>query len=306
LRFVNRKNAPICMVVLSSSWGMSYITTKTITNALSPWLSFVMIGATTITLFFLLLGRSLRGFNWRSAWPLIQLSVLSLLSNVSSVVGLSFTTSTNAAFIIQLSIVFVPLFTAIRLRRFPERRVILCVALALMGLALLTLDFSALRFNVGDLLMVVSAVSFAGNLMVLERHSDSLRSQDVMGAYCLIYLLFVAPAALLALPGGAIRAVPFGDPLFMACLILNSLMVIGAMTLQVPVSRHLSANVISICYCLEPVVTAVAAFFLLDERLNPSAWAGVALILATMVLLLWNRAPAGPATGVPSSENATN
>ena len=74
-----------------------------------------------------------------------------------------------------------------------------CALIALAGLALLTLDFSSLRFNPGDAMMVVSALSFAGNLMVLERHSDALRPQDVMGR-----VLPLVPGA-----GRSVGAFPF-------------------------------------------------------------------------------------------------
>ena len=91
--------------------------------------------------------------------------------------------------------------------------------------------------------------------------------------------------------------IPFGDARFTVCLIVNSLIVVGAMSLQVPVSRHLSANTISVCYCLEPVVTAVAAFFLLGERLRPPAWVGVGLILAALVF--FDVEPRAPAESEP-------
>ena len=51
--------------------------------------------------------------------------------------------------------------------------------------------------------------------------------------------------------------------------------------------RHLTPTVANLIATLEPAFTAVWAYFLLSERLNPLQWAGSALILFGVILLRW-------------------
>lgn len=51
--------------------------------------------------------------------------------------------------------------------------------------------------------------------------------------------------------------------------------------------RHLTPTVANLIATLEPAFTAVWAYFLLSERLNPLQWAGSVLILLGVILLRW-------------------
>ena len=51
--------------------------------------------------------------------------------------------------------------------------------------------------------------------------------------------------------------------------------------------RYLTPTVANLIATLEPAFTAVWAYFLLHERLNPLQWAGSILVLAGVILLRW-------------------
>ena len=79
--------------------------------------------------------------------------------------GLHLTTPAKAGFITGLSVVIVPLFAALILRQPPARNAWLGVGLAIVGLALLTLQ-AGLGVEPGDLLVLGCAVAFAAHILL--------------------------------------------------------------------------------------------------------------------------------------------
>ena len=78
-------------------------------------------------------------------------------------VGINHTSSTNAAFITVLYVVLAPAGAALIGRHSPDRVDVACLALALVGLGLLSIRGGSLR--AGDLLVLAGAAAFAGHIV---------------------------------------------------------------------------------------------------------------------------------------------
>jgi drug/metabolite transporter (DMT)-like permease len=281
---INHKNAWIFMLLITLCWGSSYVCSKFITNHMDPTQAFTLGGVLGGTIFFLSSWRSLRGFDRKHVGLIVRITLLSILSNVTSLIGIQYTTSTNTAFIIQLSVVMVPLLVSIKRRALPSRPVALSSALALVGLAVLTLDFSNLQTNPGDLLQVAAALFFSLYLIVLSGTNQHLRHQDILAGYYLMSLPIGLILVLLNLRNRPIY-VPIDNIGFLAVLLLSTLIILTALSLQIGVSRHMPIELMSISYCLEPVVTAGLAVLLLRESLSLQNLAGMAIILLVLVYI---------------------
>ncbi len=82
--------------------------------------------------------------------------------------GMAFTTASKAGFITALYVVLVPLIS-IFFRKRPALRIWLCVALSLLGMYLLCLNRERLRLSVGDAWMLLCALLFAVEIMIVEK-----------------------------------------------------------------------------------------------------------------------------------------
>lgn len=279
---VKASNALPFMLAVSALWGSSYVFTKGLTNALPPFAAFFMSNIIGALLFAILFSRHLHGFPWRRIGGLVVLNSFCVLNALLNVVALRYTSSTNASFLIQFSVLLIPLFTAWALKERPRAHVFPCALLALAGTALLLLDFRQISINPGDLLILVVAASFSVYVVLLAVRGQGLRIVDILAVY---YAMCLPIGGLLffGLEWGrtdipALGAMPW-LPLFGSATVI-----LFAQVLQVAVSRFLRPETIALVCCVEPVFTSALAYFLLSERLRPQTWAGGLIVLASLVL----------------------
>jgi len=123
----------------------------------------------------------LSGWAWhqRQAWGpgLLRAGVLAGLilwgGFFTQTLGLQYTSASKAGFITALNVVFVAVMAALFLGKRSGPRTWAGVAVATVGLAVLSLDFSeglqGLRPQIGDLLVLLCAVLFAAHIVVVDQ-----------------------------------------------------------------------------------------------------------------------------------------
>lgn len=201
--------------------------------------------------------------------------------------GLLYTTPAKAGFITGLSVVLVPIGQALFLRRVPANATLLGVALATVGLALLSLQ-GDLTIGRGDLLVLLCAIAFAAQILLIGRYAP--RWQPVR--LTMIQIVTVAVLSTVASllwedrPGW-----PAGNVWFAAAftgVLATSL----AFYIQSRAQRATSATHTALIFAAEPVFAGLFSFLLIGERLGPRQILGSALILAGMLVaeLRWKRA----------------
>lgn len=139
---------------------------------------------------------------------------------------------------------------------------------------------------VGGLAALGSAFLWALSAILFRRAGErvtALAMNFVKG------LVAVACLALIVVPLGGLQA----DGRSMALLALSGLVGIAlGDTLYFLALGRLGARRILLLSTLIPVATAFVAITVLGERLPPTAWVGVLLVLAAVSFVLWERAPA--------------
>lgn len=211
------------------------------------------------------------------------------LGHAFQTIGLDRTLSTNAGFITGLYVVFTPVLAAIALRRRPGALVVAGVVLTTMGLGLMSLRLEGGRasFNDGDLLVLVCAVMYAGQIVTLARYSPESDPMTLtiqqLGVTAIVCALLIPTQDVTAPTTGvvwiAVLATAFGSSVF-------------GIGVQTWAQRRISPTRAAIIFSMEAPFAALAAYFLADERLPGRAWAGAALILAGMLIV--ELRPAGP------------
>lgn len=198
---------------------------------------------------------------------------------IAQTVGMVYSTAAKAGFITGLAVVLVPLLGALFFRRRPHFGVYIFAAVAAVGLALLSLDFSAdFALNPGDLLLFICAVAFAVNILNLAKYAPRCRvlmltlvQVAVTGIACwLSSMLLEEPASLTCQVWAG---------LFYLAFIGTILTTAGQTWGQRLVGPERAALVFS----LEPVFAAVFAFILLGEKLPPLGLMGSGLIMAGII-----------------------
>lgn len=204
--------------------------------------------------------------------------------------GIETTTAGKAAFVTGLYVVLVPLL-GIALRHRTTAGTWVGVAFAAVGLYLLCVT-DDLTVATGDALMLLSALAFAGHILVIDRYGalDPIRLSAAQFITCaglsLVAALALEPAPL----GGLDRAV--------VPILYGGLLSVGvAYTLQVVAQRDAVPSHAALILALESVFGVIGGALLLGESMTARGYLGCALMFVGIVVSQLGpaRAPAVPA-----------
>lgn len=202
--------------------------------------------------------------------------------------GLVTATVTNTGFLTALYVVITPFIAWAVNGTVPSRLVWPAAALSALGTWLLgggTLS----RFSQGDFLVALSAFVWASHVVITARaarHSRPLAFNTVQ---------FVVVAGL-ALPASTLLETTTLDGLRAAWLDIAYVGLLSSaltFTIFTAALKHTPPSEGAVIASTETLFAALAAFWLLGERLTPIAWSGAALILtATMLVQIGGAAAA--------------
>jgi drug/metabolite transporter (DMT)-like permease len=189
--------------------------------------------------------------------------------------GLERTTTSNAAFITGLFVVFTPIVETVVTRRAPSRNVLLAVGVSAVGLFLLT--GASARLEAGDALELGCALMFGIWIYMgsaLSRRFDPVAltaAQMVVLAACAVPLVLVTGL-------GEITTEALGAVLFtgVACSAV-------AFTLQLWGQRSLEPSRAAVILLFEPVVAGFVGY-LVGERLGFKGYVGAVVIFGGILI----------------------
>jgi drug/metabolite transporter (DMT)-like permease len=242
---------------------------------------------------------------WRQG---IGLGVFGGLGMMFQTDGLAHTAASTSAFLTQFAAVLVPIVVALRDRRLPPLRTMLCVAMVMAGCAILgRFDFAALRLGRGEVETLLGSVFFTGQILTLERRewagNRSGRVSVVMFATVAVVL---APVLLAHTQHAADLGVLASSGPMLALFVAGTLVCsIFAFVMMNRWQPHVDATTAGIVYCAEPLFATAFALFLpawlgsfvgvayANECFTPHLLVGGGLITAANVLISLQAAPQG-------------
>lgn len=270
--------ATAALILVTAVWGITFVQVKDAVE-LYPLLAFLAIRYVIATAALAPIAlRRLGGFGREGLVAGAVLGGLIALGIGLQTAGLERTTVTSTGFITGLYVLFTPLLGLALFRTPIPRSLWAGVALALVGLALLSgVPQGSGR---GDLLVLVSAFVQAFHIVMVERYANRF---DVFA------LTFVQVAAA-AVAFGAVSlafeelTVPRGWTVWSALIVTGLFAVAFAYVVQVWAQRRVSATRIAIVFSLETVFAGLFGYLLAGDRLGALGFAGCAAIFAGIVV----------------------
>ncbi len=209
------------------------------------------------------------------------------LGYVLQTVGLHYTTASNSAFTTALYVVIVPLI----LRRF-DRRVWLATGIATVGLWLLVKPSAS--GNLGDLLTLGCAVSFAAHIACLERFTREVDAPSLFAWQMMASVVLLLPTMLIEqAPAQAFAP----TALLLVGLGVTGGLATGAFAVQMWVQRIVPAQQVALIFASEPAYAAWLSWYFLGETLDTQGWIGSGLILVAVVVGAYG---SGPRSSLPA------
>ncbi|MDY6321791.1 MAG: DMT family transporter [Succinivibrio sp.] len=212
--------------------------------------------------------------------------------------ALKLTAATSVAFLRSMSVIFTPLAALALLRRRVSLRLIPVSALACAGMYLLCERGGLQGFGAGEGLTLLSALMMALSLVFAVRSLKRVRALTLTALQTGTCALVTVTLALVCDRGYVITSASAQCRevivyLAVACTIAGFL-------LQNLALRRISPEAVALLQCSCPVLTALFAALLLNERLSPAGMAGAALIILSVAgaILVERRARRGAAGGI--------
>jgi drug/metabolite transporter (DMT)-like permease len=278
MNMINERNASVFLLLNAILWGSSYIWSKMLLGYL-PYFTILFVfslgGLLAISIIFF---RRIRSINRKTIIIGMSIGCLWIMSNIFCMLALKGTSSSNTAFIVQLSVIITPLLMSICKRKMPGGRAVFSAITALAGLLLLTCDFKNLSFQSGDLFALCNAVFFSLYLVALKIYSGKTDPvqftfvQHVAGT-----VVFLCMALFFE-----IRQITFSsiDITGYMVLLLSIAISVSTILIQSSAIKYVRPEKATVIYTLEPVTAAALAYILSGEKpADINAIAGCILIL---------------------------
>jgi len=266
------------LLAVTAVWGVTFVQVKDAV-AIYPLFAFLTVrfALASATLAPVAAGR-LRGLGKDGLRAGAILGILLAAGFALQTAGLERTTVSSTGVITGLYVLLTPLFALALFRVRIPRQVWGGVALALVGLALLSgVEAGS---STGDLLVLASTAAQALQIVMVERYAN--RFDAVALAFlqtAVAFALFLAIAVALG-----DLSMPRGLTVWSALIVTAVFASAFAYLIQIWAQRRISATRIALIFSLETVWAGLFGYLLAGDRLGWLGWSGCALIFAGIVL----------------------
>lgn len=270
------------MLITTAIWGFAFVVVKDTVDTVPPVymmafrFTIATIGLTLICV------KKIKKIN-----PSILLhgGIIGLclfLAYLLQTIGIQYTTAGKNAFLTTVYVIFVPLILWLFTRKFPGIRIIIASILALVGVALLTLQDS-LTMNKGDVMTLFCGIFFALQIIFIAHYNAT---EDAI----LLTIVQLATAALLSwilapfLDGPAPLEQLTNTRTLLSILYLGIFSTLVAFLLQNICQKYTHTSVAAIILSLEAFFGVVFSWIFLGETLTPTMIVGCILLFLAIVL----------------------
>lgn len=270
--------ADLSLLSVAAVWGVTFVVVQDALSGIGPYYFVAIRFALAFLFLSLLYYKKLGQINRHNLTAGILIGFFLFGGYAFQTVGLKYTGAANAGFITGLSVVLVPLFTALGLRKMPTYYATFGVLCATAGLGLLAIN-DTFTVNYGDVLVFFCAICYALHIIMVGRYATRLSPE------LLAIIQIGTVSAISFIFGLSLETLPaqLSSPVWTALLITAIPATALAFLIQNKVQRFTSTTHTAIIFAMEPVFAALAAYLLSDEMLSARQLVGCLLILAGML-----------------------
>lgn len=196
--------------------------------------------------------------------------------------GLETTSTSNAGFLVGLTVIFVPMLSVIFFRNKLDKSHLAGASLAIVGIGLLTLN-SRLQIHPGDLLCIAGGIFNALYILVSDaaiKKTDSIAvgtmSLGFTALYGLIFsFIFETPS------------LPKTGEGWLAILLLSLVCSAFCFIAQTVSLKYIAPAQLGVMYAMEPIFAAIIAFIFVGERMTVQGYIGAVLVVGGILVSQW-------------------
>jgi len=267
-------SASVALLAVTAVWGSTFFLIREVVTRL-PVADLLAVRFALASVALLAFTRGRLALTARTLRRGIGLGLLYGVAQILQTAGLAHTSASTSGFLTGLYVVATPILAAVILRTPIPPSTWIAVALAALGLGVLSVHGFSVGY--GELLTLAAAIVYAGHIVALSRLSNGTEVKTL----ALVQMVVIAICCtLVALPGGITLPSTAHDWLVMLYLAVMA----GALTmyLQTWAQARLDASPAAVIMALEPVWAAVFAVTLGGEGVSVRMIVGGLAILAAI------------------------
>lgn len=200
-------------------------------------------------------------------------------------VGLQYTSVMNTAFLTSLAVAFVPFIAFIFEGTKPNRIIIVGIVMSLFGTGLMTLD-SFIRFNYGDLIVLVGTIAFSFQIYHVEKYGKKVDSITLTSLILFVVALISFPFAILFEK----FTIVYSDWLLGSFIYIIFFCTIWGIYIQNRMQPKIPATNAVVIFLFEPVV-ATTASAVTGDSITTNQWIGAITIVAGILVIVLKYSP---------------
>jgi drug/metabolite transporter (DMT)-like permease len=271
--------APWALLLVSASWGLAFVVMKDAIERQSVNSFLFSRFLVAVIAMFLLKPSVIKSINREILRKGFVAGLFLASGYILQTLGLALTGAAVTGFITGLYVVATPVLAAIILRERITSFTWLCVAVATVGLALLSLNGWNLGY--GEFLVFLCAIGFAAHIIALSKWSNGLD----------VYAMTIVQLATCALATGAISFIqgyeaPPDRNGWYVVLFTAVICTAVAFVVQTWSQAHMSATKVAVILTMEVVFAALFAILFGGETLSLRPLFGGVLVLIAMFMIV--------------------
>ncbi|AWP28046.1 DMT family transporter [Paenibacillus glucanolyticus] len=271
--------ADLMILFITICWGSSYLFMKMGLDTLGEFNLIALRFGLAFILAAAIFHPRLRQVNLRTIRYAMLLGSILFIMFTALTFGLKTTTTSNAGFLISLTVVFVPLIHTFLFKKKIEKKLIASILLALTGIALLTIQLP-FTFKIGDLFCIAAALCYALHINVVSSAAQKVDTLSLgilqlgfTGLYAFVMSLILETPVLPSTTHG-----------WIAILVLSVVCSALGFILQTIAQKYTTATRTGLVFSLEPVFAAMFGFWFAHEIMNSVQYFGAALVFLSVVI----------------------
>ena len=272
-----RTRAELSLIVVTLVWGSSFVLVKATLDEIAIWLFLALRFSVAALVLMVYFGRRATpsGGN-KGIRPGIWAGLCLAAGYAFQTFGLRYTTPSKSAFITALTSALVPFLVLIVYRKAPHPSEVIGIAVATVGLGLLTMPSGTLAIGYGDAISLCCTVAFAGHILLLGRYARMVPFEPLS-----VWQMIVT-AMLFWVMVGFTEPVPKSISLSATGAVLFTGVLCTAIpfTVQAWAQQHTTATRTALIFAFEPVSAMITSHAAGAETLTVRAILGAFLILA--------------------------
>ncbi len=285
--------AELMLLLSVALWGSSFALTKPLLDSMGVFTfmaSRFVIGGVILIIALTVLGKfkpdkqQLKGG--------IVTGILLFLAFIFHTYGLKYTTVAKNAFIVGSNVVFVPIILTLVMKQAQSKLVWISTLVALVGLALVTLDGKQGGLNIGDLITVVGTIIVAFYILKVETYVKNGNPLNIATIQVMtVGLLSLVPAFIFESPVADLSLQAL-TPLMIRNISILSLGCTSIAYLMANYAQSIvSASRTALLYVFEPIFGAFLGWFLLGEVVGIQGIIGALLITVATIMPQFTKKP---------------